>query len=115
MHFEHSPAIWAAFPTLVPGVLRVDDVRSDAVSTAPTSRPSACEGGWMSVRSRAVAIAGTATISSPNAAFSRSANTCAFGCPTSCGANHCRPTFLRSTRSPSTTVSVSGGHPCARR
>jgi DNA/RNA-binding domain of Phe-tRNA-synthetase-like protein len=30
MFFEHSPAIWAAFPTLVPGLLLVEGVRPDA-------------------------------------------------------------------------------------
>lgn len=34
MYFEHSPAIWAAFPALVPGVLHVDDVRPDVVISA---------------------------------------------------------------------------------
>jgi hypothetical protein len=38
MYFEHSPAIWAAFPALVPGVLGVDDVRPDAV-VAPRLEP----------------------------------------------------------------------------
>lgn len=31
MHFEHVPAIWAAFPALAPGVLLVEDVFPDAV------------------------------------------------------------------------------------
>lgn len=30
MEFSHTPAIWAAFPTLVPGVLLVEGVRADA-------------------------------------------------------------------------------------
>jgi DNA/RNA-binding domain of Phe-tRNA-synthetase-like protein len=31
MYFEHSPAIWSTFPSLVPGILQVDDVRPDVV------------------------------------------------------------------------------------
>jgi DNA/RNA-binding domain of Phe-tRNA-synthetase-like protein len=30
MFFQHSPAIWATFPTLVPGILLVEGVRPDA-------------------------------------------------------------------------------------
>ncbi|NTV65347.1 MAG: hypothetical protein HGA65_17695 [Oscillochloris sp.] len=33
MHFEHAPAIWTAFPTLVPGILLVEDVRPDIIVT----------------------------------------------------------------------------------
>jgi DNA/RNA-binding domain of Phe-tRNA-synthetase-like protein len=29
MHFEHTPAVWAAFPTLVPGVLLVEGIQPD--------------------------------------------------------------------------------------
>lgn len=38
MYFEHSPAIWNAFPSLVPGVLLVDNVGPDAV-VAPQLEP----------------------------------------------------------------------------
>jgi len=34
VYFEHDPAIWNAFPTLVPGVLLVEQVRSDVDSSA---------------------------------------------------------------------------------
>ena len=34
MYFEHAPAIWAAFPTLAPGVMLVEGVRPDAVVAA---------------------------------------------------------------------------------
>ncbi|MCG8348724.1 MAG: hypothetical protein MI924_13220 [Chloroflexales bacterium] len=30
MHFKHAPAIWAKFPTLVPGLLLIEGVRPDA-------------------------------------------------------------------------------------
>jgi DNA/RNA-binding domain of Phe-tRNA-synthetase-like protein len=33
MYFEHSPAIWADFPALVPGLLLVEDVQPDFVIT----------------------------------------------------------------------------------
>jgi DNA/RNA-binding domain of Phe-tRNA-synthetase-like protein len=31
MYFQHTPALWSAFPTLVAGVLLVDDLRPDVV------------------------------------------------------------------------------------
>ncbi|HMQ35777.1 MAG TPA: hypothetical protein PKD53_34040, partial [Chloroflexaceae bacterium] len=29
MYFEHTPAVWVAFPTLVPGLLLVDGIQPD--------------------------------------------------------------------------------------
>ena len=34
MYFEHTPAVWAAFPTLVPGILLVDGIQPDGDSSA---------------------------------------------------------------------------------
>ncbi len=31
MYFEHSPALWAAFPALVPGILLVEDVQANRI------------------------------------------------------------------------------------
>jgi len=35
MHFGHAPAIWQAFPQLVPGLLVVDGLRADVDAAAP--------------------------------------------------------------------------------
>jgi len=31
MHFEHTPAVWAAFPTLAPGIVLVEGIQPDVV------------------------------------------------------------------------------------